>query len=244
MTVRFNDHLLLWGIAVLQPASATDVLRFVKMVFPDTGKLPAVKDVRPTIDRWVEGGQLSRVHAKSRLYSVTAKGNHLMPVTLRRARDKARLFLLKEAHVAKVKASGDTPKRLAGDSPAETGSSDIQGARPISTVASPRDARLSVRAYWPRVVKQLQVGSEWRSPDTFFDFLSYPSVETLYAASDRPAADGDLSVTDLGLAIGISPRLLTSFTHKPDKHDREAWWRETHHQLAAPFPENRSVLAP
>lgn len=221
MTVRFNDRLLLWGIAVLQPASAADVLRFIKMVFPDAGKLPAVKDVRPTVDRWVEGGQLSRVHGKSRLYSVTAKGNHLMPVTLRRARDKARLFLLKEAHVAKVTVSGDAPKRLAGDSPAENGSSDTQGARPISTAASPRDARLSVRAYWPRVVKQLQVGSEWRSPDTFFDLVSFPSVETLYSASDRPAAAGDLSITDLGLAIGISPRLLTSFIHKPDNHYRE-----------------------
>lgn len=221
MTIRFNDHLLLWGIAVLQPASAADVLRFIKMMFPDAGKLPGVKDVRPTIDRWVEGGQLSRVHGKSRLYSVTAKGNHLMPVTLRRARDKARLFLLKEAHLAKVKASGEAPKRLAGDSPAETGSSNTQGARSISTAASPRDARLSVRAYWPRVVKQLQVGSEWRSPDIILDLFSFPSVETLYAASDRPAEAGDLSVTDLGLAIGISPRLLTSFMHRSDNHYRE-----------------------
>lgn len=220
MTVRFNDQLLLWAISVLQPASAGDALRFLNLVFPSLVGLPQVKDVRSTVDRWVEGEQVVRVHARSRLYSLTAKGNHLMPVPLRRARDKARLFLLKDARLDKVWLSGDAPERLAGDSPAESGSSGIQEARPISAAAASRSARSTGRAYWPRVAKQLQVGSDWRSPDTFFDLFSFPDSRLVHRASDRPAEGGDLSVTDLALAIGISPRLVTSFIHKPENHYR------------------------
>lgn len=220
MTVRFNDQLLLWALSVLQPASAGDALRFLHLVFPGMVGLPQVKDVRGTVDRWAEGGQLVRVHARSRLYSLSAKGNHLMPVPLRRARDKARLFLMKEARLDRVSVSGDAPERLAGDSPAASGSSGTQEARPISAAAASRYARSTGRAYWPRVAKQLQVGSDWRSPDTFYDLFSFPDSRLVHRASDRPAENDDLSVTDLGLAIGISPRLLTSFIHKPENHYR------------------------
>lgn len=222
MTVRFNDRLLLWSFAVLQPASPGDVLRFVRMIFPEVGEVPAVKDVQPTVDRWVEEGYVVRVYGRSKLYSLTAKGNHLMPIALRRTRDRARVFLLKDARAAKVSMSGDALERLAGVSPAVNGSSGIQeDTRPISPAAAPREARSNVRAYWPRVVKQLQVGSSGPSPDIFFDLYSFPSLRSVHVASDNPAGKGDLSITDLGLAIGVSPRLLTSFIHKPTNHYRE-----------------------
>ena len=194
MTVRFNDQLVLWAIGVLQPATVDEALRFMSMVFKDLGPLPEVQDVQPTVDRWVEGGQLIRVHARPKLYSVTAKGNHLMSVRLRRSRDKARIFLLKEARLTKVQSSGDALKRLAGDSPAETVSSSTQEARPIDpVVVTLRDAPAAlnaVRAYWPRVFKQLQVGSDRRSPDTFFDLYSFPSAEVIHSVSDRPSKEG------------------------------------------------------
>ena len=222
MTVRLNDRLLLWGLAVLQPASPGDVLRFIRMIFPEVSDVPAVKDVQPTVDRWVEEGNVIRVYGRSKLYSLTAKGNHLMPIALRRTRDRARVFLLKEARAAKVSMSGDAPQRLAGASPAVNGSSGIQeGARPISPAAAPREARSNGRSYWPRVVKQLQVGSSWPSPDIFFELYSFPSLHSVHLASDNPAGESDLSISDLGLAIGVSPRLLTSFIHRPTNHYRE-----------------------
>ena len=204
-------------MAVVQPASLGEVLRFVKSIFPDIDDLPHVKDVMPTIQRWVEGGQIFQVDGKSRLYSLGVKGNHLLSVRQRRLRDKTRLFLLGAARDARLEMSGEVPKRLAGASPAVTGSSGIQGARLISSAAAPRDGR----AYWPRVFKQLQVGSDWHSPDIFLALYSYPSPDAIHRASDRPAQGNDLSITDIGIAVGVSPRLLTSFIHKPDGHYRE-----------------------
>jgi retron-type reverse transcriptase len=100
-------------------------------------------------------------------------------------------------------------------------------ARPISAADGPvtrvAPSALNVgRTYWPRCVKQLiKVGSGWPSPDTFLHLYSFPSVASLKLVSDRAAeGDGDLSLTDLGLAIGISPGLLTSCIHGPKGHYR------------------------
>lgn len=226
MAVRFNEHLLLWGFAVVQPATAAEAIKFIAMVFPEV-VFPSDVEVQPAIDRWVEAGQLLKIDAKRKRYSLTSKGNNSLTVVLRRARDKARLFLLKNAHAAKVVKSEDAQVSLTGDSPAVKVSSAIQGARPISAAAVVplRDAPLALndgrRAYWPRVIRQLNVGSEKRSSDTFYSFFSFRSLATVHSASDRPGEGDDLSITDLGVMLGISPRLLTSFIHKPERHYRQ-----------------------
>lgn len=224
MRARFNDDLLLWAIATLQPASLGDALAFIREIFSDITPLPLVKELEPLIADWQSEDYLVRVHGKSKLFSVTQKGNGKLPVRLRRHRDKTRLFLLKAAHDAKVIMSGDAQQGLVGASPPIDSSTDIQeGSRPISSDGWPREPRPAVRTYWPRVVKQLdfKVGSEPRSPDTFFQYYSYPSVHAVHAASNSGAAPNDLNITDLAIALGISPRLLTSFIHKPSHHYRQ-----------------------
>ncbi len=223
MRIRFNQELLLWAIGVLQPASIRDALDLIAEVLPDVAPLPLVKELEPIVSRWRGQGYIARVHGKSRLYSLTATGNHSMPMKLRRQRDKSRLFLLKTARAGSVSTSGEAQKKLAGASPAVNGSSGIQeGARPINSADVPRLPRDIGRVYWPRVVKQLnsRVGSKSRSPDTFLDYYSYPTVQDIHKASDDPASSNDLSITDLGVALGISPRLLTAFVHKPSHHYR------------------------
>lgn len=223
MRVRFNEDLLLWAIATLQPASVGDAVCFIEAVFPDVLPLPKVGELEPIIEVWKREKFIVRVHGKSRLYSITIRGNEKLPIRLRRYRDRVRLFLMKSAHSDRFELSEVAQWSLAGASPAVNGSSDLQeGSRPISSDAVPREPRTSVRTYWPRVVKQLDfVGSKPRSPDTLFDYYSFPTVHALHQASFGAMEPHDLSISDLGLAIGISPRLLTSFIHKPIHHYRQ-----------------------
>jgi hypothetical protein len=224
MTIRFNEELLLWTFATLQPASIGDVLLFIGEMYPDVRPLPQVKDLEPLIQAWRDQGDIVRVHGKSRLFSVTTSGNERLSISLRKYRDRVRLFLLKSARDASLRASEGVRKGLAGASPAVNSSSDIQeGTRPIDSAGVPRGPRTTGRVYWPRVVKQpgFKVGSEPRSPDTFLEYYSFPTLAMIHQASANPAEHGDLSITDLGITLGISPRLLTSFIHKPTKHYRQ-----------------------
>ena len=224
MKVRFNEELLLWAIGVLQPASVGDAIAFIREIFPEVQSLPRIKDLDPVVSRWLDGRYIIRVHGKSRLYSLSYIGNHRLSIPLRRHRDKTRLFLLKSARDVRFAVSGEAQKGMAGASPAVKGSSDTQeGSRPISSDGVPRQPRNPARTYGTRVIKQLnvQVGSKPRSPDTFFEYYSFPTVAAVHAAGDGQAAADDLSITDLAVSIGISPRLLTSFTHKPARHYRQ-----------------------
>ena len=223
MRARFNEDLLLWAIATLQPASVGDALQFINEIFPDVQPLPKIKDLDYLIEEWRQLRYIERVHGKSRLYSITYRGNDKLTKPLRHYRDKVRLFLLKAAHDARFEVSEGVQQGMGGDSPSEIGSSDIQEAAwPISSAAAPRGPRHIGRTYWPRSVKQLdfRVGSEPRSPDTFLEYYSFPSISSIQKASIRESGQNDLSISDLGIAIGISPRLLTSFTHKPERHYR------------------------
>lgn len=224
MTIRFNEELLLWSFATLQPASISDALMFIGAMFPDVRPLPQVKDLEPLIEQWRNRGDIIRVHGKSRLFSVTSNGNEQLSVPLRRYRDRVRLFLLKSARDASLTASVGAQKGLAGASPAVDVSSELQeGARPKASAAVPRRPRTIGRVFWPRVVRQpnFLVGSEPRSPDAFLEYYSFPTLASIHTASASPAIEADLSITDLGVALGISPRLLTSFIHKPSRHYRQ-----------------------
>lgn len=224
MKARFNEDILLWAIATLQPASVGDAIAFIREIFPDVTPLPSIKDMEPIISRWLEERCIVRVHGKSRLYSISHVGNDKLSIRLRRHRDKARIFLLKSAHDASFQVSGEAHQELAGDSPAVNSSGNTQeGTWPISSASDPRVPRVPVRTYWPRVVRQLdfKVGSVPRSPDTHLTYYSFPSVQSIHDASERCAPPNDLSISDLGIALGVSPRLLTSFIHKPSRHYRQ-----------------------
>ncbi len=224
MTIRFNEDLLLWSLATLQPATIGDALLFIGAMFSDVQPLPQVKELEPTIDAWRDQGDIIRVHGKSRLYSVTSSGNERLSFPLRRYRDRVRLFLLKSARDASLIVSGEAREGLAGASLAVDGSSSTQeGTRPKDSAAVPRRPRNIGRIFWPRIVKQpnFKVGSKLRSPDTFFEYYSFPTLAAIHQASRNPAEQSDLSITDLGIALGVSPRLLTSFTHKPSRHYRQ-----------------------
>ena len=102
MKVNFNEDILIWAIGVLQPASASDALKFISHIYPEIRPLPLVKEIEQVISRFRDVGFVARVHGKSRLYSLTYAGNTKISVKLRRHRDKARLFLLKDTRKCNI----------------------------------------------------------------------------------------------------------------------------------------------
>lgn len=224
MRVTLNENILLWAVAVLQPASARDVRNFISKIYPENSQIPKIKEIEDFFLLWREAGYLQRVHGKSKLYSATSKANLKLSVKLKRSRDKARLFLLKSIRIDRLNASRGREQESVGESPSKDCSIILQeGTWPIKTAALPRCPRTSGRFYWPRISKQLnfEVGPIFSSPDTFFNFYSFPSIKAIHRASHNPASETDLSITDLAIAIGISPRLLSSFIHAPENHYRQ-----------------------
>ena len=224
MQSRLNENILLWAVAVLQPASAADVRTFIASIYPEISPLPNNGEIENIFSSWRQEGYLQRVHGKSRLYSATYKANSKLSIKLRRSRDKARIFLLKSARDVSQNKSGVREQDSVGDSPPTEGSRQLQeGSWPIKPASVPRDPRTTNRFYWSRVSKQLnlKVGPVFSSPDTFFNYYSFPSIKSIHEASDKAASEKDLSITDLSLAIGVSPRLITSFIHAHKNHYRQ-----------------------
>ncbi len=224
MIVKFNEDILIWAIGVLQPASASDALKFISYIYPEIKPLPLVKEIEQVLSGFRDHGIVARVHGKSRLYSLTYAGNAKLSVKLRRHRDKARLFLLRDARKCNIVMSGEEKKESVGVSPTPDGSSTLKDLpRPIKTAATPRSPRRSGRFYWPRISKQLnfQVGLNFSSPDIFLKYYSFPSLKAIQNISPDPAGINDLSVTDFSLAVGVSPRLITSLLHATDKYYRQ-----------------------
>ena len=216
MKIIFNEDILLWSIGVLQPASASDALKFISYIYPEIKPLPLVKEIEQILSRFKDRGIIARVHGKSRLYSITYAGNAKISAKLRRHRDKARLFLLRDTRRCNMSMSVEEKKKLVGDPPTSDGSSTLQdSSRPIKTAATPRSPRHSGRFYWSRISKQLnyQVGLNFSSPDIFLKYYSFPSLKAIHNISPNPAEANDLSVTDFAIAVGVSPRLITSLLH-------------------------------
>lgn len=229
MSIRFNDQLLLWGLGVLQPATPREVLSFLKLVYPTVQQWPDELYVDDLFSHWEASNYIVVLNKKYSLYSLTGLGNMRMDVKLRRQRDKARISLLHAAYGANLVSPGVMEQDLDGDSPSSEVSSTLQeGSRPVGSGSQPSRAeptRLRTRTYWSRVSEQLstQVGLDFHSPGipSFqYRYCSFPTLKALHQASVEPSSEKDMSISELGLAIGVSPRLLTSFVHKPENHYR------------------------
>ena len=223
MRTEFNQDLILWSVGVLQPTTAKSTLAFISELFPEIKPLPSVGEIDQLFNGWRVSGFVARVHGKSRYFSLTYTGQRELSVALRRYRDQVRLFLLKEARGARFYKSGELVQELVGEPPTAEDSSVLQeGSQPVTSAADPRRPRIYGRSYWPAVSRQqkFQAGSGNCSPDIFLEYFSFSSVKQIHSASKSPAEGNDLSAIDISLAIGISPRLFTSFTHAPENHYR------------------------
>lgn len=246
MSIQFNDQLLLWGLGVLQPAAPQEVLSFLKLVYPTVEQWPDELYLNDCFSHWETSNYIVVLNKKYSMYSLTALANMRMDVKLRRQRDKARISLLRAAYDASLGLPGAMDQDLGGASPSSEISSTLQeGSRPVGSGSQPsrsEPTRLRTRTYWSRVSEQLstQVGLDFHSPGipSFqYRYCSFPTLKALHLASMGESSEKDMSISELGLAIGVSPRLLTSFIHKPENHYR-------HFNLPKKGGGERDIAAP
>ncbi|MDF1589223.1 MAG: retron St85 family RNA-directed DNA polymerase [Gammaproteobacteria bacterium] len=223
MRNTFNSHLFLWGLGVIQPATTEEVIAFLHMIYVDVNQWPHGDELKSLEDSLLKLDYIYPVHKKLRLYSLTSQANNNLDVKIRRQRDKARITLLNVAYDASLTSSGAVVQELDGDSPSLDTRSTTQEARPKrSADTSPLISRTIGRTFWPRVVEQLnlQVGLDYHPSDPFFKYCSFPNLRTIHLASDSQSQEKDMTLSELALCIGVTPRLLTSFIHKPENHYR------------------------
>ena len=229
MSILFNDKLLLWGLGVIQPASPMEIINFLKIVYPKIDQWPDSQSLEGIFKTWLNEKLVLQTNKKYQLYSLTILGNSRLSAKLRVHRDKARVTLLRAVYDDNLSKSGAVVQDLDGVSPSlEARSSTQEGTRPVNLAGEPsrtESTRLTGKLYWPRVSEQLnfKVGLKSHTPDTpslRYRYCSFPNLKSVKEASFDNSATLDLSISQLGLCIGLSPRLLTSFIHKPENHYR------------------------
>ncbi|MBL7556537.1 MAG: retron St85 family RNA-directed DNA polymerase [Bdellovibrionaceae bacterium] len=229
MSIKFNDQLLFYGLGVIQPATPFEVIEFLRLIYPDITQWPDEEMLNQTFSEWLRLHYVIILNKEYHLLSLTSVANLRMDWKLRKLRDKARLTLLRELYDASLNRSEVAKQDLDGDSPSSESSTISQeGTRPVNSGSAPSrltSTRHSPRIYWPRVVEQLNfkvgLGSQTSDiPFYRFRYCSFPNLRLLQEASSDSPLERDMSLSQLALAIGISPRLLTSFIHKPGNHYR------------------------
>ncbi|OLN24937.1 Retron-type RNA-directed DNA polymerase [Desulfovibrio sp. DV] len=222
MKTELSTQIYAWALGIMQPASATIVKHFMQMALPDSCQDLETKDVKVQFAKMLKLGLISQSSEKiDYVYSLTWLGNLSMNNKLRVHRDKARLFLLKDAAQAahKERFSEGRGLELTGDSPVMDLSSDKQSRRPIGQVVDSADL-----AYWSSTFKQLKhsAGPLPRSSfSTSFGLYSFASCNELQLACHNICPNTfDLDISSISLCIGISPSLLVSMSNKPEDHYR------------------------
>lgn len=229
MSKKFNEKLLLWGLGVIQPATPGEVVSFLGLVYPQVDQWPSPTTLDSIFANWLEDALVVRLNKKHQLFALTSRANVRLDVKLRRQRDKARITLLRSIYDATLLSSEVVDQNLDGDSPSsEVSSTSQECSRPVNSGPEPsrqESTRHRARIYWPRVSEQLEfsVGSDFHAsdiPSYRFRYCSFPNLKSIQEASSEPPLERDMTISQLALAIGVSPRLLTSFTHKKDNHYR------------------------
>ena len=234
MRNSFNQKLFILGIGILQPVRPDEVIQFLGQVFPDISQWPDQEQLTALAEELEEQRYIHCVSRKNSFFSLTYMANLNMDKKVRYFRDKVRLSLLNEVYEARIESSDVVRQDLGGASPSLDTSSTIQDdARPESSGLESSRAeatRLQTRAFWSRISEQqkiFKVGLDSHPSDDSllasaraFRYYSFPTLKVLQKASIDKALDKDMSATQLALCIGISPRLISSFTHKTENHYR------------------------
>lgn len=226
MNVRVNPQFVRLALACIQPASPLDVVSFTQSTFRDGSPRHEIiehKDVRQLFSEWYAEGDIVCVHKRLQLYSLTKQGDGRLTKAERFLRDRTRLFLLKELRArARLKTPEAGCIEKADASSAESIDPVTQeDERPIGAADSPRQARRVGRAYWPLLSKQHFVGSSSPASGPKLRFLSFQSEGACAKACGHVDSIQDgLGPSEFALAIGVSPRLIGHFLHKPERHYR------------------------
>lgn len=222
-----NNLILLWALAVLQPASEKEVVNYIKYLLPEySDAIPSIKETENIFRKWKKEGIIYLVHKKPYLYSMTTLGNVVLPKKWRHEKDKTRLFLLKECRSGRNKMLEGSNKEMVGVTPPKKNEPHTKEPRPAclneSSFESSFESSGLDQTGWTRLPEQLQntVGLTIGSSNIHLPFFSYPDIRSLKKASGAKITRPDIGIDELSLAIGISKSLILSFTHKPQRHYR------------------------
>lgn len=222
MTIRVNSSLVRLALASIQPANAEAVRQFVQDALGSEELVFDLRHVNELIENWENTGDVACVHKRYRLYSLTKQGDSKLSKPERRLRDKTRLFLLKDLRASTLKTPevGEIEKADASSAVMIEPVSQ-EDERPIGAAVSPRQARSADRAYWPLLTKQLFVGSSAPTSGPHLRFLSFQSEDACAAAfGHKQLPEAGIGASEFALAMGVSPRLMSSMLHQPERHYR------------------------
>lgn len=219
------------ALGIIQPATIKETTGFLGLIYPDIHSWPEASDLQAIFDQWEQKKYIIQVYKKGGMYSLGLEANGFLGESLRKHRDKARLSLLRSAYNATLLKSEEVIQDLDGVSPSSEGSAAIQeGSGPVNSGLRPsriNSTHPKTRIYWPRVSEQLksQVGFDFHSSDTLLTainarYYSFPTLALLQSACPEQKLSKDITTSQLAVAIGITPHLITVITHNKEKHYR------------------------
>lgn len=213
----FNQSTLLWMIGILQPVSAPELAQYLKLVLDSAGHLPDEDKLHRLIMRQEQAKRVIRIARKPDLFSMTALGNAYLSKEERHSRDKARLYLLKDARKARMNTSREV---------SDTGLGGVAPSSDQRPIIKEREANItgpvvpSGQLYWPRFSKQLNAETGLSQASRDVSLLSYDTPQQLSIAIDEDATELTLDYSAIGLMLGISPRLVVGITRRPERYYR------------------------
>jgi hypothetical protein len=217
-----NAHLALFAVGVLQPASPREVRGFLRTVFSEGGGLPPIAEFSQFLQKqWMDGRLVRLFPQGAEFYSLTLSGTQYLPRNLRRTRDKFRMYLLRDAHRARILVSRGVPdEELAGASPAADTSTDVKGSAANKLGRTTFGRRFAYgQPYWPRIQGQFvsKTGPGRTPRDTFPDLLSFVTQDQVNEAGHSGFR---FDYFGLGLCLSISPQLIWKIANAPDQFYR------------------------
>lgn len=221
MTQILNAPTIMIALGVLQPASALEVVGFLRVMLSDAGALPEPDDILEFLKERELGGHVLRVARADdgrSSYSLTLAGHRYLTVGQRRVRDKLRFYLLRDAHRARFRGSDGEAQRLVGVSPTLDTSLPIKGS-----VANKFGQRVpSGRTYWPRIARQFDntTGSSASSSDSFPEWLSFRNLRQCELSVGLDPGEFELDFEGLSACLGVSPKILSQIANAPTRHYR------------------------
>lgn len=217
MSITINLRSVLWAIGVLQPVAVEEIETYFRTVLSDAGGLPTSDELRRSCLRASDIGLLVRVWRTPDLFSLSLLGNRYLDRSQRKSRDRARIFLLKDARKARVRLSREAEVAgLGGEPPSVTVRSTQQGGESNRLVLFvPRG-----RTCWPRPSGQLKTGPSLASRDIYPTLLSFSTQKQLAVARHQLGSPPSLDPTTLGLMLGVSPRLIQWIARQPEQQYR------------------------
>lgn len=220
MTVVLNRQTFLLAAGILQPTGAADVLNYLAAALQDQSILPDVEAVHALLMNETRNGLMLRVTRNPDLFSLTERGNQALTRRHRQARDKLRLYLLKDARALKLRLSrGANADGSGGVPPSLDQRLAIKGAAANMIGRSVPPGQ----SYWPLLSMQFseETGASQVPRDIpALPLLSFASRKQLAIALGYEDLPLPMDYRSLGLMLGVSPRLISQIAYSPERHYR------------------------